>query len=145
MHSLKNTVIFICLVAFVISTTGISFQIHSCRMSGKTKIALFPGIAGHTSGCCEKTKPLSTGESDSYGKIPCCTTITKYSKISVSYNSNSCISVISPVKVTDNFIIQSPICDLSQKSIPTNYRPPPLQFVGKALLHFIQSIKIGLS
>jgi hypothetical protein len=146
MNILKKSVAIICLIAFAISTTGISIQKHSCRMSGTTKIAVFPEIFGQTTSCCEMPGTTSANNSNSVKNVPCCKNEFTYAKITSFYNP--VFSVNSITKLLLNIpmvhLLQISLQEVPQKIFFTDYQPPPLLFYGTSLLHFIHNIKIAL-
>ncbi len=145
MHFLNKSITIICLIAFAISTIGVSVQMHSCKMSGQTKVALFPEIFGKTLSCCEVAKPAGNHHENSIQTVPCCNNVFKYSKISSLYNTFSGNNPFKYVlNVPDFGFVQEQITDFSNRIIAGSYRPPPEKLFGKILLHFIHNIKVDL-
>jgi hypothetical protein len=146
MNFLKKSVVIICLIAFAISTTGISIQKHSCRMSGTTKLALFPEIFGATTSCCEMKGTTTPSDANSINKVPCCKNEFTYAKISSLYTytftSASFVKQILDIPVLH--LLQVSLANAPIKIIFTDYQPPPLILYGTSLLHFIHNIKIAL-
>jgi hypothetical protein len=146
MNIVKKSVAIICLIAFAFSTTGISIQKHSCRMSGTTKIALLPEIFGATTSCCEMKGTTTSSDANSITKVPCCKNEFTYAKISSLYTYT--LAYANFVKQ----ILDIPLANLLQVSLAnapkkiafTDYQPPPLILFGTSFLHFIHNIKIAL-
>jgi hypothetical protein len=142
----KKSVAVICLIAFAISTTGISIQKHSCRMSGTTKVALFPEIFGNTVSCCEMKTPVASNHCNSVSTVPCCQNVFTYAKIIslyvYSFTGANLIKQLFTIPVID--FMQLVSNDIPVKSIFHYYKPPPVKYYGTKLLHFIHNIKIAL-
>ncbi len=143
---LKKSVAIVCLIAFALSTTGISFQKHSCQMSGTTKVSLFPELFGHNISCCESASNAKPKSGSSIDKVPCCNNVFKFAKISSFFNNT--FSSDKVLKIFANLpklvLFQSSLSEVSFKFVFSDYRPPPLIHFGKTLLHLIQNLKIEL-
>jgi hypothetical protein len=146
MNLFKKSVAIICLIAFAVSTTGISFQKHSCSMSGTTKVALFPEIFGQTVSCCEIPAAASSSDANSVNRVPCCKNEFTFSKIASFYSRTFTASSITKLilNIPTFHLLQVSLTDVPQKIIFTDYQPPPLILFGTSLLHFIHNIKIAL-
>ncbi|MEI6122597.1 MAG: hypothetical protein WCQ95_03120 [Bacteroidota bacterium] len=146
MNFLKKSVAIICLIAFAISTTGISIQKHSCRMEGTTKLALFPEIFGQTTSCCEMPGTTAANNTNSVKNIPCCKNEFTYAKIASLYNNTFLANSITKhlLNIPIVHLLQVSLQEVPQKVIFTDYQPPPLLLYGTSLLHFIHNIKIAL-
>jgi hypothetical protein len=146
MHLIKKSVVIICLIAFAISTTGISMQKHSCQMTGKTKVAWFPEIFGKNTTCCEPSSPVNSNNSNSIRKVPCCNNITKYAKVTSLYNNPFSAGKLIKIflNIPEIHLFQNVVKAISHNISLINYRPPPIQFFGITLLHFIHNIKSDL-
>jgi hypothetical protein len=146
MNLFKKSVAVICLIAFAISTTGISIQKHSCRMSGTTKVALFPEIFGQTISCCEIPAFTPSGNANSVKQVPCCKNEFTFAKIASFYSLTFSASSITKLilNIPAFHLLQISLTEVPQRIIFTDYQPPPLILFGTSLLHFIHNIKIAL-
>ncbi len=146
MNLVKKSLVIICLIAFAISTTGISFQRHSCRMSGTTKVALYPELFGNVESCCLSFHPASLPDSHSIDKIPCCKNDFTYSRITTFFSQTFRTNIIIKVLycLPGAQWIQTKLVEITQIKVLTDYQPPPLILFGTKLLHFFQNIKIAL-
>ena len=145
MNVFKKSVAVICLIAFAISTTGISFQKHSCRMAGTTRVALFPEIFGQTISCCGIPASATSSDAHSVNKVPCCKNEFTYAKIASFFNQTYTASSITKLilNIPTIHLLQISLSEVPQKVIFTDYQPPPLILYGTTLLHFIHNIKIA--
>ncbi len=145
MNFVKKSVAIICLIAFAISTSGISMQMHSCRMAGTTKVAFFPEIFGRTTSCCEMTA-VDSKDACAVGNVPCCKNENKFVKISTiftyQFSSDNLIKLV--LNIPKIILLKSTIEEVQYISVLSEYRPPPLLLFGIKLLHFIKNIKTDL-
>jgi hypothetical protein len=146
MNLIKKSLVVICLIAFAISTTGISFQKHSCIMMGTTKVALFPEIFGQTISCCEIPAAASSGYANSVSKIPCCKNEFTFSKIASFYSQTFTARSITKLilNIPIFHLLQLSNIEVPEKIIFSDYQPPSLILFGTSLLHFVHNIKIAL-
>lgn len=146
MHFVKKSVVIICLIAFAISTSGISMQMHSCRMAGTTKVAFFPEIFGSTTSCCEMPAASNSNDACAFGKVPCCKNENKFAKIATIFNyqfsSNNLTKLV--LNIASFALFNYSVVEVQYISALSEYRPPPLQLFGIKLLHFIKNIKTDL-
>lgn len=146
MHFVKKSVAIICLIAFAISTSGISMQMHSCRMAGTKKVSFFPEIFGSTTSCCEMTAASNSKDNCAVDNVPCCKNENKFAKIATIFNyqfsNNNLIKIVlnTPTIALFTFSME----EVQYISALSEYRPPPLQLFGIKLLHFIKNIKTDL-
>jgi hypothetical protein len=146
MHYLKKSIVLLCLMAFVISTTGISVQMHSCRMTGKTKVAVLPEIFGAANSCCNMQTSGHSKDNCSLDQIPCCKTGYTYAKVASWFSQSFSIKNFNShfLNLPLAHLLNISLKEAPQKSSFSDYQPPPLLFFGTSLLHFIHNIKIAL-
>jgi hypothetical protein len=146
MNLVKKSLVIICLIAFAISTTGISFQKHSCSMMGTTEVALYPELFGKLVSCCLTFHADSVTDTPWVGNIPCCKNEFKYSRISTFFNqtfrANNIIKIVYCLPGVQ--WLQTKLVEVSRVKVLTDYQPPPIILSGTKLLHFLQNLKIAL-
>jgi len=147
MSVIKKGAVLISALAILVSTTGISVQMHRCDMAGKTSRVLFPEIFGIKGSCCCADISSASQKNErgvsKVGTIPCCRNSFTFSKIpsyfSQSINFSGAVKSLLGVAVLSQIII-SP--EIVRSALPVFYWPPPSIFFGKKLICLIHQIKI---
>jgi hypothetical protein len=147
MKLVKKTTAFLCILAMMYASAGISLQRHSCSMSGRTTHQAFPEVFGATSSCCPAPQKSESTGTASVDKAACCKNIFYYYKLPVFNEQRvsdpgllkiiSCLpAIILPSVLPVNYAFSASDAD---------YRPPPLKAYGKILLSCIHQLKFHLS
>jgi hypothetical protein len=150
MSILKKAGAIICLLAIMVSSTGISLQKHSCSMANKTYSVLFPEIFGAKTSCCcmsnVSAMPASGNGTSNVSEPPCCKSTFSFSKITTFFENR--VQVLNPVKsliaVYQNILQLLPANESQEISPIISYWPPPPKLYGIILLHFTHQLKLHL-
>lgn len=139
---------------FLVASTGFSYVKHYCNTSKTEHVKLFSEnykckteVESMKKCCCSKHHTsLNNTSKNNISKSNCCNNTYQYLKISFQVDKQ--ISIIKlivdqyPVIFNTNTLAEE---GSNNKDDQCLYHPPPLQLVGKYLIHFIHNIKIPFS
>lgn len=128
------------LLVLFISTSGISFYLHTCGCSHNSDI----NFINKTTSCCILIGDESEEDSENISKSSCCIELFFFYKLPVPFIQNITTSVYSFVEFIyfDSEINSKTALIHSAKIISGNkIESPPLIF-GRQLIQFLHSIKI---